>query len=424
MQIVEPARTLKVVDGYDLIVCGAGPAGMAAAINASRLGLRVLLIETQGCLGGIWTAGLLCLVLDVAGKGGFLTEISERLDAAGARVLRPARRVDFLYDPETMKVLLEQLCVEEGVDVRLHTRVASAVRGGNGLQAIVTEGPGGREAFAASLFVDSTGNGDLAAYAGCAYDHGHPETGKIQPATLFAIISGVPKDEPGTRSGEDKVRFRKMFNSVGVDPSYQSPSLFPLPHPDLHCLMINHEYDVRCDSAEKITQATMRARKEVYLAVQALRRLPGWEEVRLVTTASHIGLREGRRIRGLYNITVDDLLAGQRFDDGICLARFGIDVHALERSAATGYTNFGLRSQPYHIPYRALVALDLPNLALAGRCISGDFYAHASYRVTGNSVPMGEAVAIAAAMARDTGSFHAVDGKAVSDKMRVRGYEL
>ena len=396
---------------------------MAAAINASRLGLRVLLVESQGCLGGIWTAGLLCLVLDVAGKGGFLEEISERLDAAGARLPRPGR-VDFLYDPEAMKVLLEQLCEEEGVHVRLHTRVVSAVRDGDGLRAIITEGPGGRQAFAASLFVDSTGNGDLAAYAGCAYDHGHPETGKIQPATLFAIISGVPKDEPGTRSGEDKVRFRKMLNSVGVDPSYQSPSLFPLPHPDLHCLMINHEYNVRCDSAEKITKATMRARKELHFAVEALRRLPGWEQVRLVITASHIGLREGRRVRGLYTITVDDLLAGRRFDDGICLVRFGIDVHALERNATTGYTNFGLRSKPYHIPYRALVAHDLNNLAIAGRCISGDFYAHASYRVTGNAVPMGEAVAIAAAMARDTGSFHAVDGKAVSEKMRARGYEL
>jgi hypothetical protein len=110
---------------------------------------------------------------------------------------------------------------------------------------------------------------------------------------------------------------------------------------------------------------------------------------------------------------------------GCASCGFGVDVHALERSAVTGYANHGLRSKPYHIPYRALVARDLSNLALAGRCISGDFYAHASYRVTGNAVSMGEAVGVAASMARATTvSFHAVDGQAVSKEMRARGYEL
>ncbi|MGI6609970.1 MAG: FAD-dependent oxidoreductase [Limnochordia bacterium] len=424
MQLVEPARTLNVAGDFDLIVCGAGPAGVAAAVTAGRSGLRVLLVESQGCLGGIWTSGLLCLVLDGTGKCGLVEEIGERLEAAGARRPR-SQRADFLYDPETMKVLLEDLCNEAGVHMRLHTRVVAAIREDGLLRAIVTESPSGREAFTAPLFVDSTGNGDLAAYAQCAYDHGHPVSGKTQPATLFAIISGVPKEISGTRAEGDKERFRAMLNSVGIDPSYQSPSLFPLPHPELHCLMINHEYDVRCDSADEITQATVRARKELYLTVQALRKLPAWDDARLVATAAHIGLREGRRVRGLYHVTADDVVAGRRFGDGVCLVRFGVDVHALERSAVTGYANHGLRSKPYHIPYRALVARDLSNLALAGRCISGDFFAHASYRVTGNAVPMGEAVGLAASMARATTvGFHAVDGETVSKEMRARGYEL
>jgi hypothetical protein len=189
-------------------------------------------------LGGIWTSGLLCLVLDGTGKCGLVEEIGERLEAAGARRPR-SQRADFLYDPETMKVLLEDLCNEAGVHMRLHTRVVAAIREDGLLRAIVTESPSGREAFTAPLFVDSTGNGDLAAYAQCAYDHGHPVSGKTQPATLFAIISGVPKEISGTRAEGDKERFRAMLNSVGIDPSYQSPSLFPLPHPELHCLMIN-----------------------------------------------------------------------------------------------------------------------------------------------------------------------------------------
>src|SRR5690606_30046481 len=137
----------------------------------------------------------------------------------------------FTYDAEAMKYVLEQLCIESGVTVRLHTRIVGCVSEGRTIKAAITESASGREAFAAHTFVDCTGNGDFAAQAGCRFDRGHPETGKTQPATLFALISGVPESQTETYNRDKKYEFRELLRSVGVDPSYQDPSLFYLPHP-------------------------------------------------------------------------------------------------------------------------------------------------------------------------------------------------
>jgi len=116
-----------------------------------------------------------------------------------------------------------------------------------------------------------------------------------------------------------------------------------------------------------------------------------------VATASHIGVREARRIRGLQRVEKDHVMSGAKFPDGICDVTFPVDIHSLQKSAGGGYGNAGISSQAYQIPLGALTASDRDGLLLAGRCISGDFYAHASYRVTGNAVAMGEAAGYAAA---------------------------
>ena len=425
MYIHESGRDVPVRGTYDLIVCGAGPAGVTAAITAGRLGLRTLLIEGQGCLGGTWTAGLLCIVLDTAGKAGFVQELQDRLRQLGGWMpsYNPTRRYRFVYDPEIMKVLLDRMCLEAGVDVRLHSRVVSVVREGDAIQAVIVESFSGREAFVAPLFVDGTGNGDLAAHAGCGFDHGHPQTGKVQPASMAAIIAGVPAGVPYMPASADKDELRALLQAHGVDPTYQKPFLFKLPVADLWCLMVNHEYDVRCDSSEDITKATMRSRDEVFQAIQALRQVPGWEGVHLVTTSAHIGLREGRRVHGRYSVTVDDLASGRRFPDGVCVVRFPVDIHTVELQAGVAATDAGVSVKPYHIPFRSLLARDVSNLGLAGRCVSGDFFAHASYRVTANAVAMGEAVGIGASIAGTRG-FTEDLGPAVAREMARRGYEV
>lgn len=144
----EPAQSLPLADDADVIVCGAGPAGIAAAITAARSGARTRLFEIHGCLGGVWTAGLLTYIFDFD-KPGLTRELVKRLDERDARRNQNPSR--FVYEPEEMKVLLEEMCAEAGVKVQLHTRVAAAFREGGRLRTLVTESKAGRQAWRAPV---------------------------------------------------------------------------------------------------------------------------------------------------------------------------------------------------------------------------------------------------------------------------------
>lgn len=415
----EPGRSVPVVERSDVVVCGGGPAGVAAAIAAARQGASVRLIESHGQLGGVWTSGLLSWVLDWGNKGGVMAEVRDRLHAIGG-----ARDAGALaYDPEKMKLVLEQACVEAGVSVRLHTRVVAAGRGGDGRLAVaITESKSGREAFAGEAFVDASGDGDLAAMAGCGFDLGRPaegpgaagpdRVGETQPMTLLMVVTGIDDDatadchrREGRPWAAPKDALLAELRRGGHEPTYGRPTIFPIDR-GLYAWMINHEYGVSALDAQQITDATLHARAELHHAVEALRGLGGrWSGLRIVATASQIGVREGRRVHGRYTVRLEDMIEGARHEDAVCRVTFGIDVHSTNKAATTGVDHshgFKTRSQPYDIPYRALVAKDIEGLLLAGRCISGDFLAHSSYRVTGNSVALGQAAGTAAALCAKT----------------------
>lgn len=425
----EPARDLPVVETAEVVVCGGGPAGVAAAVAAGRAGASVRLLEVHGCLGGVWTAGQLSWILDHANKTGIMTEILADLEARGARRMNA-------YDIEQMKLLLEQKCLEAGVKVRLHTRVAAAGRDSeNRLAVAITESKSGREAWAGKVFVDATGDGDLAASAGCGFDLGRPENGECQPMSLMCLLTGVQWRDlveagfcraPDVPRGDMKINLLNEMRRAGVEPSYAGPTLFSIKD-DLIAMMANHEYGVRATNADEITAATLRARAEVHQLVDALRSLGGiWQNVRIVGTGEQIGVREGRRIHGRYTITVDDVTAGARFDDAVCRCSFAIDVHSTNPSRDGKYLgNDGNRAKPYDIPLRSLIAKDVDGLLLAGRCISGDFLAHSSYRVTGNAVAMGEAAGICAALAAKAGCRpHEVPFEQVQERLSGVGVSL
>ena len=162
----ESQREIPVAGRSQVIVCGGGPAGAAAALAAARAGAEVRLVEMGGCLGGVWTAGLLTKILDTANKGGIMAELLKEFAARGSSVAN--RTKGTVYDPEIAKAVLEELLVEAGVKILLHTRVVGAVTNNrNRLQAIVTESKSGRQVWLADRFIDCTGDGDLAAQAGC-----------------------------------------------------------------------------------------------------------------------------------------------------------------------------------------------------------------------------------------------------------------
>ena len=426
---VEPAKSIPVDDWADVIVVGGGPAGVPAAVAAARAGKKVRLFELQGCLGGVWTAGLLSYIFDFD-KSEIGWEIIRRLDAYGARAKDnppPEQRnryqsldKDWVYEPEYMKLVCEDMCAEAGVKVHLQTPVVAAYRDASGknVETVVTESKSGRKAWRAKTFVDCTGDGDLAARAGCGFDMGWSPEGWGQPATLNALVvaedgdllteycSNVPAmwtrhpslEKPGTETCHHILashKLKALMHKAGMDPSYGDPTLFRM-HKNLFCFMVNHEYKLRVDDADAISAATIRARKEICSLAAALAKLGGpWKGFRVAATAEQIGHRDARRIHGRYTVTRADVAAGAKFEDAITTSRFGIDIHGLDKKANDGKAagqNFGAKFRPFQIPLRACRAKDADNLYMAGRNISGDFIAHASYRVTGSSVALGEGV--------------------------------
>lgn len=407
----EPARNIPLANDADVIVCGGGPAGVTAAIMAARAGAKVRLFEWRGCLGGVWTAGLLGYFLDF-GKPGFAEELRKKLDERDARA-KSHSESRFCYDPEALKLLLEELCVEAGVKFQYHTKVSAAFREGRRLSTIVTESKSGRQAWRAPVFIDTTGDGDLGYQAGCGFEIGLSEDCPCQPMSLNALL--IVRDAEALREfirfgqpktgelsdGEKKLRIRDALVKTGHYPSYASPTMWHV-RDNLVFTMMNHEYGIKAWDAAEITAATVRARAEMNKLVAGLRGLGGaWEGIQIVATAEQIGVRDGRRLRGRYTVRQDDLAAGARHDDAIVRVKFGIDVHAVTAQDNKKHSIMPkpIEMQPYDIPLRALIAQDVDGLMMAGRCISGDFIAHSSYRVTGNAVAMGEAAGVTAAIA-------------------------
>lgn len=405
----EAARDIPVAGRSDVLVVGAGPAGIGAALAAARAGAKVQLLETAGCLGGVWTAGMLTKIIDGGRKTGIMKEILTAMAARGSEVAKKTKGE--IYDPELMKVVLEEMCVAASVKIRLHTHVVGAVTDRrNRLVAVITESKSGRQAWLADRFIDCSGDGDLAAHAGCRFDVGISAQCECQPMSLMALLTGIdanaiPEYVREVAGEKAKPNLLKLMKSAGINPSYSGPTLRLL-HAGIFSLMTNHEYGIPAYDADKISEATIRARREVHQIVADLRKLGGpWQDAAVVATAEQIGVREGRRIRGRYVVTAADISAGRKHDDAVCRVNFGFDVHNVrpgvmfdgnDEIAVEVRKRRAAGAKPYDIPLGALIAADVDGLLMAGRCISGDFIAHSSYRVTGNAVPMGESAALAA----------------------------
>ncbi len=414
--VTECENPVPVVAQTDVLVVGAGPAGIAAAVSAARCGAKVCLIEANGCLGGVWTAGLLTWMFEM-NQPGIPREITWRLGQRGARIAGHDPSM-YTYDIEEMKLLLEELCAAANVRFQLHTRARSCIMADGAIEAVVTESKSGAQAWRARVFVDATGDGDLAAQAGCGFDLGKDASGTCQPMTYMALVTVGDLDAASPficfkEGGEQYLHktvnyravqaFRSEIRRAGIDPSYSQTKLFQV-RDNLMALMVNHEYGVSALDAADLTRATVQGRAEVHRIVKALRQLGGvWERLQLVATCEHIGIREGRRIHGLYTVTQADLASGRVHDDAVCRVHFGIDIHSTHGGVSKGQdvAARGATMQPYDIPMRALVARDVSNLLMGGRCISGDFIAHSSYRVTGTAAATGQAAGAAAALCAD-----------------------
>ena len=396
---MEISKHYEEINGYDVIVCGGGPAGVAAAIAAGRKGAKTLLIERGGCLGGFWTRGLLTWLIDALEQEGLLQEVMDRLEqeAEGKRVPSPKR---FIADTEKTKLVLEKMCREAGVELLYHTVLSGAVTYEGRITHVLAESKSGSVAYGGKIFIDTTGDGDLGAYAGAEFDMGN-EAGMTQPLSLICQLTGLDYEDmapfDSQRSKNTKPAMLQELAKLGITPTYGAPLLAVL-NPQVYALMINHVHRPGL-SAKGVTQATLEAREELHRIVDALRSSGGiWKNVRIAATADAIGVREGRRLHGLYTVTAEDVYAGRCFPDGICRVSGNTDIHGVKPGSA-GYETFvkGNKHPPYEIPMGCLISKDVENLLMGGRCISGDFVAHGSYRVAGPVFRTGEVSGMLAA---------------------------
>ena len=416
----EPSRDLPIGE-CDVIVAGGGPAGISAAVSAARAGAKVRLFEMHGALGGVWTSGFLGCLIDFD-KSDTDREILRRLKDMGVLLDRNPHRkniraTSFVYDPECMKVVCEEMCTEAGVEFFLHTAVVAAHRdpSGRNIETVVTESKDGRRAWRAKMFIDCTGDGDLSAQSGCGFDVGGPGGTNDQPASLCAMVASPHPDriapyvvnhpsnfdDKGRHTDSPKKKMREEMIRAGLAPSYSMPTLFMV-REGIYVWMMNHVYGLKVDDALGITRETVRVRREVLESARALAKLGGvWDGFCVVATAEQLCHRAARRVHGRYTLNVADVQSGAVFPDAVTTSRFTVDVHATtaERNRKAAYGTMGVKARPFQIPLRACMAKDVDNLYLAGRCISGDFISMASYRVTGSAVAMGEAVGRAAARA-------------------------
>ncbi len=397
-----------------VLVAGGGPAGLAAATAAARQGVPTTLIERYGFLGGMATAGLVNpFMLWDAGLGQLVGGIfQEMLDRMAARGGYPSARQPGAFEPEVFKSAADELCLEAGVEVRLHTYVADADVEDARIASVRTESKSGAETWPADVYIDCTGDADLACRAGVPCDHGRKEDGLAQPMTLNFRMANVEVDRMPPR--EDINRLYDTAKAEGrVSCPRENVLFFYALQPDVVHFNTTRVTGRSGVDASDLTSAEIEARRQTRDLVQFLvSRVPGFENAYLQQTAAQIGIRESRRIRGEYMLTSEDVLGARKFPDGIARSAYPVDIH---NPAGTGTV---IRKVPkgdyYEIPYRCLVPLRIDNLLAAGRCVSATHEAQASLRVMPQCFAMGEAAGVAAATAvRETTPPREVDGAAL-----------
>jgi len=388
----------------DVLVCGGGPAGMAAAVMAARQGVNVLLVERYGRLGGMAVQGLVGPLMGRADSP-FVAEVLRRIGGREA-------------DPNRLDLEYAALVQEAGAELLLHAWAAEAIRDGNrvtGARLLTKQGP---LEVRAAVTVDATGDGDVAFSAGAAFEQGRPGDGLLQPVSIMYRIAGIDEQQAFTCGSEQearRIRFAagtweeivtrgqkagELAASIGVIRLYRTGRSGER---IVNATQIN---GVDGTAATDLTRAELEGRRQAFQVLDFVRQhAPGCQQAYIAVMPAVIGVRETRRFAGRARLNRDDLIEGRKWPDAVVRgASFPIDIHNPAGSGqAEGHTH-GVQGvaaavKPYDIPYGCLVPREIDGLLLAGRAISGSHDAHASYRVQCIAMAIGAAAGAAAAMA-------------------------
>lgn len=433
---IDYSRRLVVTCEADVVVAGGGPAGTAAAVAAATRGAKVFLIEGHTSFGGMSTAGRVPVFMPF-GDGvrtlatGFATQVQKGLAQERGFGNSPAT------DLEAFKRVYDDLVVKAGVDFRFSTRVVDAIREGARISHVVCAGPSGMFAVKGKVFVDATGNADLAVFAGASVKKGDA-SGTVMPGTLCSLWAGMdwerwkkerPK-KPKTFRGWADFIDPAIADGVFLEPDRHLTGFERLGK-DLAAANMGHAFGLDATDDLSLTKAFVRCRAQMKEWQRYFREYVkrGTENIQLVATGELMGVRESRRVVADYTLSLQDYLARARFEDEIGRYAYPIDIHPSKGDKAE-MAKFKKRiaeskygpGESYGIPYRSLVAKGLVNLLVAGRCIGTDQYMQASVRVIPGCYITGQAAGLAAALSvRNGGEVRAVDTPALQSAIRSFG---
>lgn len=439
---------------HDVVVLGGGPTGTIAALAAAREGRDVLLVEKLPFLGGTATAAMVAPWMAFHAEGrqivaGLAQAVVERLMARGGS---PGHLPDPLgvcgsltpFDTELLKLLLFEMAREHGVKLALHSFATGVEMGPDGVRAITLADKSGGARVEARQWIDASGDADLAHWCGVPTRSGRDSDGLTQPLTAVFKVAGV--DEAAVRSyvlkhpqefvlGYPPEEFVKLpylaisgfFRQVREAREAGEFTInrdrvlfFGLTRPGEVAVNMTRIQGRRAQDAPDLSEAESEAARQVQEAFDFLRRrVPGFQGSWLSQVATHAGIRETRRIVGRHVLTREEVVGGARFDDAVALGGFPIDIHA---PSGTGVDCPQASGRAYQVPLRALLPASVPNLIVAGRCLSATFEAHASARITPTCMALGEAAGIAAsACLRESAPNHEAPVRDIQARLREVG---
>lgn len=436
------SRSIPLDDSWDVIVIGGGPSGCAAAASAAREGARTLLVEATGCLGGMGTAALVPAWTPFSDEEKLVYRgLAERVFNEAKEGMSHVREADTDWvpiDAERLKRVYDSLVTEFGASLLFNTQLSAVECEGEGrVKMIVVSNKAGLTGLKAKVYIDCTGDADLAAWSGATFQKGDAQTGKLMPATHCFLLTNVDSyaylHGPGIYAGNPDSPIYAITSSGKYPMIPDTHICNNLVGPGAVGFNAGHIWDVDNTDPWSVSSALVKGRQMAVAYRDALAEFhpKAFAGAHVASTGALMGVRESRRIIGDYVLTLDDYLSRRSFEDEICRNSYFIDIHWAQDEIARNPEAYGARKEKimryspgesHGIPYRCLIPKELKNVLVAGRSISCEQVVQGSVRVMPCCLAMGEAAGLAAALAASANAeVRAVEVKRLRERLVTQG---